>query len=159
MGATGMLAQKRRISGAVTYEFGRFYGGDLKSVVGTVALKPIPALGVELSGERNRGVLPRQPGIDEDGEEVLYGGSFTQYLYGARVEVRPSPDFQLSSFVQYDNESRSLGTNTRLRWTFHPLGDLFATYNHNLHRSLAPRHRLALESNQFIVKIQYALQM
>ena len=65
----------------------------------------------------------------------------------------------MSSFVQYDNESRSLGTNTRLRWTFHPLGDVFATYNHNLHRSLAPRQRFALESNQFIVKIQYALQM
>jgi hypothetical protein len=157
--ATGTLAQKRRIGGEVTYEFGRFYGGDLNRVIGSVVLRPIPALAVELSGERNRGTLPRSDGTDEDGLPVVYGGSFTQYLYGTRVEVRPSPDFQVSSFVQYDNESRSLGTNTRLRWTFHPLGDLFATYNHNLHRSLAPRQRFALESNQFIIKIQYALQM
>jgi hypothetical protein len=156
---TGTLAQKRRIGGEVTYEFGRFYNGDLKTLIGAVVLKPVPALAVELSGERNRGTLQRSIGTDEDGEEVVYGGSFTQYLYGTRVEIRPSPDFQVSSFVQYDNESRSLGTNTRLRWTFHPLGDLFATYNHNLHRSLAPRQRFALESNQFIVKLQYALQM
>ena len=153
------LAQKRRISGAFTYEFGDFYNGDLKTIIGAVTLKPVPALAVELNAERNQGSLPRLPGINEDGEEILYGGNFTQYLYGTRVEIRPSPDFQVSSFVQYDNESRSLGTNTRLRWTFHPLGDIFATYNHNMNRSLAPRQRFALESNQFIIKIQYALQM
>ena len=26
----------------------------------------------------------------------------------------------------------SFGTNTRLRWTFNPLGELFVVYNHNL---------------------------
>jgi hypothetical protein len=157
--ATGTLAQKRRISGEVTYEFGKFYGGDLNKILGAVALKPFPALAVELSGERNRGALPRSIGTDEEGAEVFYGGNFTQYLYGTRVEIRPSADFQVSSFVQYDNESRSLGTNTRLRWTFHPLGDLFATYNHNLHRSLGPRQRFGLESNQFLIKIQYATRL
>jgi uncharacterized protein DUF5916 len=157
--ATGTLAQKRRISGGVTYEFGRFYNGHLNTVVGTVLLKPVPALAVELSGERNRGALARSIGLDEEGAEVRYGGNFTQYLYGTRVEVRPSADFQVSSFVQYDNESRSLGTNTRLRWTFHPLGDLFAAYNHNLLRSLGARQRFALESNQLIIKIQYAVQL
>jgi uncharacterized protein DUF5916 len=143
--ATTTLAQKRKISGELTYQFGRFYDGRLRTFGGTIVLKPVPALAVELSREENRGTMP--------------GGDFTQYLYGTRVEVRPSADFQVSSFVQYDNESRSLGTNTRLRWTFHPLGDLFAAYNHNLLRSLGPRQRFALESNQFIVKIQYALQM
>lgn len=157
--ATGTLAQKRRISGEVTYEFGRFYGGDLNRVLGAVALKPFPALAVELSGERNRGALPRSIGTDEEGAEILYGGNFTQYLYGTRVEIRPSADFQVSSFVQYDNESRSLGTNTRLRWTFHPLGDLFATYNHNLQRSLGPTQRFGLQSNQFLIKIQYATRL
>jgi hypothetical protein len=39
---------------------------------------------------------------------------------------------QLNSFVQYDTQDRTFGTNTRLRWTFHPRGDLFLIYNHNL---------------------------
>jgi hypothetical protein len=114
----------------------------LKTIEGTVAIKPLPILTVELTGERNRGTLP--------------DGDFTQHLYGGRLEVKPTADFQVSSFVQYDNESRSFGTNTRLRWTFNPLGDLFVVYNHNLLRSLDARQRLGFESNQLLVKVQYA---
>lgn len=143
--ATGALAGKRRISGDLTYEFGRFYDGHLKTFAGTLALKPWPVLALELSGERNHG--------------ELLNGTFTQYLYGTRVEVKPSADFQVSSFAQYDNESRSMGTNTRMRWTFHPLGDLFLSYNHNLLRSLGDRQGFSLESNQFIVKLQYATRL
>jgi hypothetical protein len=138
----GVAAEKRKISGELAYEFGRFYNGHLKTIEGTVAIKPLPILTVELTGERNRGTLP--------------DGDFTQHLYGGRLEVKPTADFQVSSFVQYDNESRSFGTNTRLRWTFNPLGDLFVVYNHNLLRSLDARQRLGFESNQLLVKVQYA---
>jgi hypothetical protein len=44
--------------------------------------------------------------------------------------VNVSPDLQVNSFVQFDNESRGVGTNMRLRWTFAPAGDLFVVYNH-----------------------------
>jgi hypothetical protein len=60
--------------------------------------------------------------------------------------------------VQYDNESASLGTNTRLRWTFHPFGDLFVVYNHNLQRAVNDLNRRSfeLDSNVLMVKLQYA---
>lgn len=140
----GAAAEKRLVSGEFTYEFGRFYDGHLKTIEGTVAIKPWPVLTVELSGERNSGALPT--------------GDFTQYLFSSRVEVKPTADFQVSSFVQYDNESRSLGANTHLRWTFHPLGDLFVVYNHNLVRSLGQRQRLEFESSQLLVKVQYSFR-
>jgi hypothetical protein len=139
----GGFAEKRPISGELTYEFGGFYGGDLKTLGATLVLKPLSSLGVEFSGERNRADLP--------------GGAFTQYLYGIRAEFKPSADLQVSSFLQYDNESRSFGTNTRLRWTFNPLGDLFVVYNHNLVRSLTDR--FGFDSNQLLVKLQYAHRM
>ena len=139
----GGLAQKRKVSGALTYEFGRFYDGHLNKIEGTLALKPWSTFAVELSGERNHGDLP--------------GGAFTQYLYGARAEVKPSADLQVSSFLQYDNESRSLGTNTRLRWTFNPLGDLFVVFNHNMLRSVTDR--FTFDSNQLLVKLQYAYRL
>jgi hypothetical protein len=78
-------------------------------------------------------------------------------LYGARAEVKPSADLQVSSFLQYDNESRSLGTNTRLRWTFNPLGDLFVVFNHNMLRSVTDR--FTFDSNQLLVKLQYAYRL
>jgi hypothetical protein len=141
---TGTLAEKRKVSGGVTYAFGRFYGGNLQTIEGTLALKPSPLFTVELGGERNRGELP--------------DGDFTQYLYSGRLEVKPSADFQVSSFLQYDNESRSFGTNTRLRWTFSALGELFVVYNHNMLRSLGARERFGFESNQFLVKFVYAFR-
>ncbi|OGU07156.1 MAG: hypothetical protein A2W29_08000 [Gemmatimonadetes bacterium RBG_16_66_8] len=67
-----------------------------------------------------------------------------------------SPDLQVNSFIQYDNDTRLLGANTRLRWTFHPLGDLFVVYNHNA-RDVGDR--LTFDSNQLLVKLQYALRM
>jgi hypothetical protein len=141
-GVTGTLAEKRKVSGEVSYAFGRFYDGTLQTIEGTLALKPSPLFSVELGTERNRGDLP--------------AGVFTQALYSGRLEVKPSADLQASSFVQYDNESRSFGTNTRLRWTFSPLGDLFVVYNHNLVRSLGSRQRFAFEANQLLVKLVYA---
>jgi hypothetical protein len=77
-----------------------------------------------------------------------------------RLRVNVSPDLQVNSLVQYDNESESFGTNTRMRWTFSPLGDLFVVYNHNLRtrdpltRQRGPR----FVSNQLQVKLQYALR-
>ncbi len=82
-------------------------------------------------------------------------GDFTQELLGTRVRVNVSPDFQINSFVQYDNESRSFGTNTRLRWTFDPFGDLFVVYNHNVADF---GNRWGRESNQLLVKAQYAVR-
>jgi hypothetical protein len=41
-------------------------------------------------------------------------GDFVQDLVGTRLRLNVSPDLQLSSFQQYDTESRSFGTNTRL---------------------------------------------
>lgn len=137
------LAEKRIVSGEVGYTFGRFYDGHLRTLEATVALRPWSIMSLEVSGERNHADLG--------------GGTFTQYLYGIRAELKPSADFQVSSFLQYDNESRSFGTNTRMRWTFNPLGDLFVVFNHNLLRSLGDR--FTFDSNQLLVKAQYAYRL
>jgi hypothetical protein len=136
-------AEKRKISGEATFSFGDFYQGSLTTVGLKLAVKPWPALTLELSGERNKAVLPEGP-------------DFTQELYAGRLDLKFTSDFQVSSFLQYDNESRNLGTNTRLRWTFNPLGDLFVVFNHNMLRN--DLDRFAFESNQLLVKLQYALR-
>jgi hypothetical protein len=140
---TGALAEKRRISGEVGWSFGGFYEGNLKQIEAKLVLKPSATFSAELGAERNDVDLPE--------------GRFTENVYSARVQVNMSSDLQISSLIQYDNESRSLGTNTRLRWTFHPLGDLFVVYNHNLQRSFT--NRFQFDSNQLLVKLQYALRL
>lgn len=83
-----------------------------------------------------------------------------QDVIGTRFRLNISPDLQVNSFLQYDNVSESFGTNTRLRWTFNPLGDLFVVYNHNLKTRdpLTRRTDFGFASNQLLVKLQYAFR-
>lgn len=142
----GGTAAKRRVSAQATWWFGRFYDGRLNQYELTGAWRPSSLVIVELTGEHDVGRMPE--------------GDFTQDLVGTRVRLNVSPDLQLTSFVQYDTESQSFGTNSRLRWTFRPLGELFVVYNHNLRTRdpLTLRRELIFASNQLLVKAQYAFR-
>ena len=135
-------AQKRRLYGSITWTTGTFYDGDLSQWDLTMVWNPTPLFTFEFTGERNHGELP--------------GGDFTQHLVGSRLRVNISSDLSISSYAQYDTESDLLGINSRLRWTFLPVADLFVVYNHNV-RSLLDRWEM--QSNQLLVKLQYAWRM
>jgi hypothetical protein len=134
-------AAHRRVSGQATWWFGGFYGGHLHQVQLEGAWRPSPQVSLELQAEHDVGRLPE--------------GNFTTTVVQARARLNFSPDLTLSSLVQYDTESRSWGSNTRLRWSFSPLGDLFLVYNHNLRDF---QDRLQFESNQLLLKAQYTFR-
>jgi len=140
------LAMKRRFTTQLTWWFGRFYNGRLDQFEAVGAWKPSSLVIVEFSGEHDVGRMPE--------------GSFTQDLASTRLRIDVSPDLQLSSLWQYDTESRTVGTNTRLRWTYRPLGDLFVVYNHNLRTRdpVTAQPELTFASNQLLVKLQYAFR-
>ena len=158
----GGLAAKRRFSGQATWWFGSFYSGMLNEISVTTAWKPSSLINVEVNGTRNIGRLRE--------------GGFTQDLVGTRVRINVSPNLQLNSYAQYDNQSDTFGANTRIRWTFSPLGDLFIVYNHNLRHDINGETGLpygtgvqadptmryprnwGFGSNQILVKLQYAFR-
>jgi len=90
---------QRKVSAQVSWWFGDFYTGRLDEYLLTASWKPSPLFVVELIATRNEGRLAE--------------GSFTQQLVGTRLRVNVSPDLQFNSYLQYDNESDSFGTNTR----------------------------------------------
>lgn len=135
------IASKRMVSGRATWWFGSFYDGDLDQLELRLNINPTPLATIELNMTRNTGSLP--------------AGDFTQELFGGRLRLNFSPDLEFSSFVQYDNDTRELGANTRLRWTFLPLGDLFVVYNHNV-QNLTEGWELS--SNQLLIKLSYAFR-
>ena len=140
------LAPKRRFNAQATWWFGSFYNGYLNQYELTSAWKPSPLVIVELTGERDVGLMPT--------------GRFVQDVVGTRVRFNVSPDLQLTSFIQYADDAHSIGTNTRLRWTFDPLGDVFIVYNHNV-RTRDPvslERTLGFDSNVLLVKVQYAFR-
>jgi len=135
-------AAKRRLSGKVTWWFGGFYGGTLHELSAQASWTPSPLLTLLLNATVNEGRLPQ--------------GDVRQRFFGVKLRLNLSPDLQLNSFLQYDNLSRILGTNTRLRWTFDPQGELFVVYNHNLRRLVT--NRFERESNELLVKLRYTLR-
>jgi hypothetical protein len=134
-------ARKRRLYTQATWWFGRFYDGHLDQYQWVGAWNPTPLLTIEFSGERDVG--------------RLRAGDFVETVVGTRARVNVSPDLNVASYVQYDTTTRSIGVNTRLRWTFKPVADLFLVYNHNVRDRL---DRWRLESNQLLVKLQYAFR-
>jgi hypothetical protein len=143
----GGLASKRRLSGQYTWWFGNFYGGRLDEFEVTTSWKPSPLFIFELTAERNVGRLQQ--------------GNFTQQVVGTRYRVNISPNLQVNSYLQYDNESDTFGMNSRLRWSFSPQGDLFVVYNHNAIEpldALGSRQGWRFASNQLLVKLQYAFR-
>ena len=139
------LAAKRKFSGQFTWWFGDFYSGTLDEFIATAAWKPSALFIMEFNATRNVG--------------RLLEGDFTQQVVGTRVRLNVSPDLQFNSYLQYDNTTDSFGTNTRVRWTFSPLGELFVVYNHNIRELIAtpgvPRE-WRFDSNQLLIKLQYA---
>jgi uncharacterized protein DUF5916 len=135
------FASKRPLSGQLTWWFGGFYTGTLNQIIWTTTWHPSALIALELTGERDIGDLRE--------------GRFVQAVTGTRVRFNVSPDMQVSSYWQYDTQSRSIGSNSKLRWTFRAVGDLFVIYNHNV-RDIGDRWQL--DSNQLLVKLQYAFR-
>lgn len=135
------LAAKRMVSGQLTWWLGSFYDGALDQYEGTLRIKPSELVFFELSATRNVGSLK--------------AGDFDQKVVGLRAVLNVSSDLQLASLVQYDDDTRQIGTNTRLRWTFDPLGDLFLVYNYNVRDRM---DRWSLDATQLMVKAQYAIR-
>lgn len=141
------LASKRKVSGQVTWWFGGFYGGRLSELLLTATLRPSAMLIIEVNAGHNAGRVAQ--------------GRFAQDVIGTRLRVNISPDLQVSSYVQYDNQSRSIGSNSRLRWSFAPQGEFFLVYNHNLDEErdlLNRRTGWRFGSNQLLTKLQYDLR-
>jgi len=151
---TARSAEKRKISAEVNWELGDYYNGDLSTIEARLSVKPSSFFALEFTGERNTGTMMALPeDVEEEDATELVPTDFKEELFGVRLLFNFSANLQFSSFTQYDNESKELGSNNRLRWTFNPLGDLFIVYNHNVIRDDDDKWRFV--SNQLPIKIQY----
>ncbi len=134
-----------RVGGTVW--FGDFYTGSLTQWETFVTYTTREGhLQLELSAENDFGGLPE--------------GDFIQRLWQFKVAWAFNPDLILSSYAQYDSESRNLGTNTRLRWTITPGNDLFVVWNHGWKRLLGSRDFLALHpvDDSIVVKLRWTFR-
>jgi hypothetical protein len=134
-------ASKRIINGQAAWWFGSFYTGNLNQLDIVLNFRPTSSINIGMTYEKNIAKLPE--------------GNFSQDLFGCKLQVGLLSNMELSSFIQYDSESKQLGTNTRLRWMFDMKGDLFVVYNHNINKIDNGYWRY--DSNQLIIKFSYGV--
>ena len=132
-------ASKRKVSAKISWWFGTWYDGTMDQIQVTANWRPSHHVNLAIEGER-------------DLVRVASGNADIQ-LVRARIDFFITPNFQLLNYVQYDNQTESLGLNCRLRWTYRSLLDVFVVYNRNW---LDMNRMWVSDLNQFLIKIQYS---
>ena len=95
--------------------WGGFYGGTLEQVEFGATLKPSRHVTLSVQGERDAARLPE--------------GAFQTDLLTVKADYNVTPNLSWANLAQYDNESRVVGVQSRVRWILQPGNDLFLTVN------------------------------
>jgi hypothetical protein len=83
---------------------------------------------------------------------LLQGDFFTQ-LFSLQADYHFTPNISWANLVQYDNESRILGFQSRFRWILKPGSDLFLVLNRGWERTF--EHDYVSSFNRGTAKLQY----
>jgi hypothetical protein len=85
-------------------------------------------------------------------------GHFIARIFTANVGYAVSPSLSVSNLVQYDNRSRNLGWQGRVRWTLRPGNDLFLAFNQGWIDEAGGNLRFHSEDRKISAKFQYSFR-
>lgn len=134
-------ALKRPISGEASVELGEFFDGHRTDLETQVDWRPSRYFTGSIAYEQNRVWLP--------------DGHFTVHVERARLNLALSPELSWSNFVQFDNESNTMGVNSRVRWIITPGEEVFFVVNHTFERQNGAVDPLFQE---IAVKLEYTIR-
>ena len=140
-------AATRPVSGGLTVWWGNFWSGTAEQVSANVAFRLPPRFTLGLSANQTWAELPE--------------GHFTARIFTGNAEYTPSPFLSFSNLIQYDNRSRNLGWQSRVRWTIRPGDDLFFVFNQGWIREDGDdgRLRFAAQDRKVSAKVQYVFRL
>ena len=122
------------------WHFGPFYSGQYQDVQLGFAYKFHGYATLSLNANIVRGRLPQ--------------GNFDEHAYQLKADLFLSPDLGLMNYLQYDDVSRKLGWNLRLRWQIAPGNEIYLVYSKNWERSWDPESRFFPLGERGVFKIQ-----
>lgn len=136
-------ANDRAIAPSFEYGKGNFFGGDRTEI------------GVGLNWRPNSRYFM---GVEYEYNDIeLAEGDFTAQIVAISADVAFDVRWSWLNLIQYDNESESVGVNSRLRWTPQAGQDLFIVLNHGFEASGAFSGLRSLES-QLSVKYTHTFR-
>jgi hypothetical protein len=142
---SGSMADRYPVAVGGQLVVGDFYSGRRRELQLNVSVRPRAGVALTLEAEHN--VLD------------LAEGSFDTSVFRVVANTQFSPWMSLVNNLQYDDVTRALGWQLRLRWIQRPGNDLFLVYTHNWQEvdRLADR-RLETLDNRLATKVVYTLR-
>ncbi|MGE3510851.1 MAG: DUF5916 domain-containing protein [Vicinamibacterales bacterium] len=137
-------ANRRRLSGGLTFWFGNYWSGKAEQVQGSLTFRLPPKLTLGVNTTQTFARLPE--------------GHFTARIVTATANYTFSPLLAFTNLIQYDNRSTNLGWQSRIRWTLEPGNDLFLSFNQGWIREEGDSLRFQPEDTRFSAKFQYTVR-
>jgi hypothetical protein len=137
-------ATKRRLSGRINVGWGNFWSGTAEEVSAGITYKLPPKLTVSLSTNQTFASLPE--------------GDFTARIWTSNLDYSASPRLSFFNLIQYDNRSRNLGWQSRVRWTLQPGNELFVSFNQGWIQEEGDDLRFRAQDSKMSAKFQYTFR-
>jgi hypothetical protein len=142
--SNAMTAARRRLSGSVSVGSGSYWSGRAEQVTASLSFKLPPRFIASVSTNQTFARLPQ--------------GNFVARIFTSNIGFTASPALSFSNLIQYDNRSRNLGWQSRIRWTLRPGNDLFVAFNQGWiqeeHENRSMRFRV--QDSKISTKFQYS---
>ena len=137
-------ANRRRLSGSIGFGWGSFWSGHAEQLTTALTFRIPPTLSVSVNSNLTFARLPE--------------GDFTARIFTLDSSLSASPALSFFNLVQYDNRSRNLGWQSRLRWTLRPGSDLFVSFQQGwIHEDAVGSRAFRPQDRKTSVKLQYSV--
>jgi len=137
-------ASKRRLEVRVTWWFGTYWSGHADEIQTFLQYKFPPRLVINFSTNQTFARLPQ--------------GSFVARVLSWRANYAVSPFLTFTNLIQYDNNSRNLGWQSRVRWILRPGNDLFFVFSQGWIQEPHGGFRFRAEESKVSAKFQYTFR-
>ena len=143
--STLATANRRSLSGNLGLSWGNFWSGKAKQVTVALRYRLPPSFTIGLNTNQTFARLPE--------------GDFTARIFTVNSSYSASPALSFFNLVQYDNRSRNLGWQSRIRWTLKPGSDFFASFHQGwIHEEDEASFRFRAQDRKASVKLQYSVR-
>ncbi len=134
-------ANKRRLQGSLMGTFGPYWSGRGDVVTTSLTYKIPPHFVISLNTNQTFARLPQ--------------GNFVARVISSQINYMASPFLSFSNLIQYDNQSRNLGWQSRVRWILRPGNDFFFVFTQGWIQDPAGGYRFTTQDSKVSAKLQY----
>ena len=137
-------AAKRRLQVTVGWSVGSYWSGNADEITTGLTYKIPPWFTFSVNTNQTFARLRE--------------GNFAARILTWQVNYAASPFLSFTNLIQFDNLSRSLGWQSRARWTIEPGNDLFFVFGQGWIQDPETGHRFVARESKVSAKIQYTVR-